>query len=164
MWAATATIVLSVISGIGGWLLARFLGEPYKAIEDLRRETQYALVMFGNIGKSASDEDRQKAAGEFRRIGVALVSYYAAAPWRMRQLRRHIFKWNIDQAGRLLIKLSNDISVTSENFGGSLLRGRVYEIRNQLGLPSPDDISPGEARALSDDGDDGIPDFLREKR
>ena len=147
MWATIATIVL----GAAGWVIARFLFEPYKEIRDLRVKAQEALIIFGNIGPSTPMDERLAAYEAFRRIGAGLVAREAAAPRRVGLFRQ---RWDIRGAGEGLISLGNEIGIGSR--GIAQLHSMASEIRDYLDLPTPKP-SPSMQRALLKEGNDTPP-------
>ena len=91
------TVFISVVFGVCGWMIAKFLFEPLKEILDLRRETQECLIIYGDLSKDAPPDERHMAAEAFRRAGAGLVSRYIAGyPWVTWYLRRF---WDINSAG-----------------------------------------------------------------
>ncbi len=40
-------VVISVVSGVCGWMIAELLFKPVKEILDLRREAQECLIVYG---------------------------------------------------------------------------------------------------------------------
>jgi hypothetical protein len=95
------TVIISVVFGVCGWMIAKLLFEPVKEILDLRREAQECLIVYGNLSKDAPPDERRMAAESFRRIGVGLVSRYNAGyPWVTWCVRRF---WDINSAGAFLI-------------------------------------------------------------
>lgn len=103
MWAAIASFI---VGGVGWWL-AKFLFEPWKEIADYRREAQEALILYGNLAKTAPPEERATASGAFRRIGAALISRHLAAyPWVQWWYRR-VLAWDVHNPGAALIGVGN---------------------------------------------------------
>jgi hypothetical protein len=58
MW----TVILTVILGGIGWLIANLLFGPLKEIIDLRRNAQEYLIANGDLSKDAAPDDRRNAA------------------------------------------------------------------------------------------------------
>jgi hypothetical protein len=131
MWSALASIILGVI----GWIIARFLFEPMKEIADLRREAQECLIFHGNVAKDAPAEERRAASDAFRRIGAGLVSRHIAAYTWVRWCCAWL-GWDIHSAGALLISLGN--SIQFEGFSLANLSPTVAHVRGCLKLPAPE--------------------------
>jgi hypothetical protein len=100
------TVIISVVSGVCGWVIAKLLFEPVKEIFDLRREAQECLISYGDLSKDAPTDERRMAAEAFRRVGVGLVSrYHAGYPWVTWCVRRFLH-WDINSAGAFLIGIA----------------------------------------------------------
>lgn len=133
MWSAIASVILGAL----GWAGARLVFEPLKEIVDLRREVQECLIVFGNLSKDASPEDRRAAAEAFRRIGAGLVSRYVAGwPWVQWFCARCI-RWDIHSAGTMLIGIGN--ATRAEGFSHANASATVPLIRISLRLPTPEE-------------------------
>jgi hypothetical protein len=133
MWSAIASIILGAL----GWACARLLFEPLKEIVDLRREAQECLIVFGNLSKDASPEDRRAAAEAFRRIGAGLVSRHIAAwPW-VRWFSARCIRWDIHSAGTMLVGIGN--TTRNEGFSHANASATVPLIRKCLRLPTPEE-------------------------
>jgi hypothetical protein len=74
MW----TVILTVVLGGTGWIIAKLLFEPLKEIIDLRREAQECLIAYGDVPREAPSDDRRNADEAFRHIGAGLVSHHYA--------------------------------------------------------------------------------------
>jgi hypothetical protein len=144
MW----TVILTVMLGGLGWIIAKLLFEPLKEIADLRRGAQECLIAYGDLSKDASADDRRAAADEFRRIGAGLISrHYASYPWAnwtYDYILRWL-EWDIHSAGNLLINIGNG----TQSAGFSWANGSplVMLIRESLKLPSPEASSIERALA-----------------
>jgi hypothetical protein len=139
------TVIISVVFGVCGWMIAKLLFEPVKEILDLRREAQECLIVYGNLSKDAPPDERRMAAESFRRVGVGLVSRYNAGyPWVTWCVRRF---WDINSAGAFLIGVGR--STQFEGFSHANASPTVPLIRDCLRLPPLE--QPLMIRALTED-------------
>jgi hypothetical protein len=131
MWSALSSIVLGII----GWWISKLVFEPVKELVDLRRETQEALLLFGNLDKDAPLPEREEAAATFRRLGAGFASRHLAAyPWVTWWCER-ILKWDIYSAGSSLMGIGH--LVRFEGFSKPNLSPMIPTLRQNLRLPSP---------------------------
>ena len=131
MWSALSSIVLGII----GWWISKLVFEPVKELVDLRRETQEALFLFGNLEKDAPIEEREEAAATFRRIGAGFASRHLAAyPW-VTWCCKKILKWDIYSAGSALMGMGH--LVRFEGFSNPNLAPTMPRLRSDLRLPPP---------------------------
>ena len=130
MWGAIASVLL----GVFGWMFAKLLFEPTKEIVDLRREAQECLILYGDVSKDASSEERTDAAVVFRRVGAGLVSRHMAAyPWVAWGIGR--LNWDIHSAGELMISLAQKTQF--EGYSHASISPFWPFIRDSLKLPIP---------------------------
>jgi hypothetical protein len=125
------TVIISVVSGVCGWIIAKLFLEPVKEILDFRREAQECLIVYGDLSKDAHTDERRMAAEAFRRVGAGLVSRYIAAYPLVRWCIR---RWDIHSAGAFLIGIAN--STQFEGFSHANASPTVRLIRDCLRLPS----------------------------
>lgn len=102
---------LSLVSGaVAGWFAALVV-QPVQQINELRRQTQEAILIYGRLHADAPPAERQAAAEMFTRIGSGLVShYFTQAPWTPWAMRW--FSWrtlDIHSAGEILWSFGHDI-------------------------------------------------------
>lgn len=125
--------IVSVILGICGWMIAKLIFEPGKEILDLRREAQESLIVYGDLHKDASVNERRMTAEAFRRVGAGLSSRYIAAyPWVRWCLDR--FSLDIHSAGNMF--LGSARSTEFEGFSYANISPIGALIRTCLRLPS----------------------------
>jgi hypothetical protein len=144
MFTVIISVIISVVSGVCGWMIAKLFLEPVKEILDFRREAQECLIVYGDLSKDAPTDERRMAAEAFRRVGAGLVSRYIAAhPW----VRWYVRRWDIHSAGAFLIGIAN--STQFEGFSHANASPTVRLIRDCLRLPSLG--QPPMIRALMED-------------
>ena len=98
------TFLLGALVGAFGWGVTKLLFEPVKEIIELRREALECLIIYGDLSKEASAEERQAAGDAFRRAGVGLVSRRVAAyPWVSWCSARFFPGFDIHSAGLFLM-------------------------------------------------------------
>jgi hypothetical protein len=133
MWSAIGSFLL----GACGWVIARFLFEPFKEIMDLRRKTQAELIFQGNLSTGTSEEERADASVSFRRIGVDLTAQHLATyPW-MRWICSFLLRWDVHSAGEMLITLGNSLQFEGFSMASPEVARTVNCIRKALRLPMP---------------------------
>ena len=146
------TVIISVVFGVCGWMIAKLLFEPLKEILDLRREAPECLIVYGDLSKDAPPDERRMAAEAFRRVGVGLVSRYNAGyPW----VKWFVCCfWDINSAGAFLIGIARStqfegFSHAFEGFSHANVSATVPLIRDCLRLPPLE--PPPMIRALMED-------------
>lgn len=132
MWSAIASVVL----GLCGWGIAKLLFEPLKEIIDLRRKAQECLIVYGDLHKDASPDERREAAETFCRIGAGFVSHhYAAYPWVTWTYTSGL-RWDIHSAGEMLIRIGKGIQSIGYSWPNNSTDASL--IRQCLRLPYPE--------------------------
>jgi hypothetical protein len=133
MW-SLATFALGASLGAIGWAVTKLLFEPLKELIDLRREAQECLIMFGDLKKDATTEERGVAAQAFRRVGAGLVSRHIAAyPWVKWCIARFFPDIDIHSAGVFLLGFAN--ATQFEGFSHVSIAAAM--LRQCLRLPTP---------------------------
>ena len=138
-----ASMLLGTALGAIGWLVAKFIVEPFKEIGDLRREAQAILIVHGNLSKDAPAEDRRATSDAFRRVGAAFVAHHLAG-YRWTAMLCGRFGWDIHSAGELLIGIGN--ATQFDGFSMVSVSPNIALIRDCLKLPAPE--TPPMIRAL----------------
>ncbi len=134
-------VIISVVSGVCGWMIAKLFLEPVKEIHDFRREAQECLLVYGDLSKDAPTDERRMAAEAFRRVGAGLVSRHTAAQRWVIWWCKHYQGWDINSAGALLIDLAN--YTKSDPSSPVRLESHVGHIRRYLKLDPPQEPEHG---------------------
>src|SRR5271166_5386479 len=102
MFTVIFSVIISVVCGVCGWMIAKLFLDPVKEILEFRCEAQECLIVYGDLSKDAPTDERRMAAEAFRRVGAGLVSRHNAGyPWVTWCVGR--FLWDINSAGAFLI-------------------------------------------------------------
>jgi hypothetical protein len=109
--------ILSAFIGALGWILFQFVGMPIRKFWDLRGEVAHAMNAYArNISEPPENafllaatavsiaNSRMEAAKEFRRLGLAMLSFWQNEP--LARLFLRMMRIRGDGAGRLLIELA----------------------------------------------------------
>lgn len=109
--------LISALIGALGWILFAFVGTPIRRFWDLRGEVAHAMNAYArNISGPPQNDfllavtaisvanSRIESAKEFRRLGLAMLSFWQNEPLASFFLR--LMRIRGDSAGRLLIELA----------------------------------------------------------
>jgi hypothetical protein len=127
-----SSAILSFLLGATGWFAVSFLGKPFLDFRNLRSQVHEEIIFTGNLGPMVANKpDCEKAVETLRRLGAKVQATYIKALPPLRWWFS-IWGYNLVQAGRGLIGLSNSLILTDDS--------RVLHINSiQVGLKLPRD-------------------------
>lgn len=126
--------LISLLSALCGWFLAKLLAEPLLTIYGLRMEVQELLVLYGNLRADAPSVERGDAVERFRKTGAALVAHHLAS-WRWVEWSyRRLLRWDPYSAGELCMGYGRLIE---GGYSQLNLSPQTVELRQLLRLPAP---------------------------
>jgi hypothetical protein len=109
--------ILSALIGALGWFLFQFVAKPFRKFWDLRGEVAHAMNAYAqNISEPPENtfllavtalsiaNSRIESAKEFRRLGLAMLSFWQSEPFARVVLR--MIGMHGDGAARLLLELA----------------------------------------------------------
>jgi hypothetical protein len=102
--ASVLTFLLGLIAAALGWLLAEFVGRPFRQFFDLRREVKGALVRFANARAQLKTLEAQET---FRRLGSEMRAFAKAEFFANR-----VVGWlgyDANEISKALIEYSNEV-------------------------------------------------------
>ncbi len=127
-------VLVTLLVGAVGWLMARTIGKQIIAFYDLRARTLEAKIFSANIGVLDLTDDDEKARyldayKELRRLSAQIKALAVCANW----LTSRYFAWrcyDLDKASNGIMGLANSLMVK-----GVARMHHGYQIESGLKLP-----------------------------
>jgi hypothetical protein len=151
MSGALSTVIVGLLFGAVGWMVTSYFVKPVERVEEQRRKAHEEVVFHSNLGEESSEGAVMAAVSALRRAAVALIASAESAPrlvhWYIRWQG-----WNLNEAGRQLLTMSNQFGknvepnlkiVARDNLARALRLPPLYSrettiaARSALGIQEP---------------------------
>jgi hypothetical protein len=102
------TVLLALLSGIGGWFFTNLIFHPWKEVQALRRQSRFELLSWGNLSSRNSSREMQTAGSDaLRKVAFSLLALTETSPrWFLPLLH----SYDLTKAANTMISLARALA------------------------------------------------------